>query len=236
MTTPEFAISIIIPVLGDTPALTSLLQCLRASERQPAEIIVADAAKEQACQQVCSEYDARYLATSAGRGPQLRAAAAEASGDALWFLHADTRPSADALQAIAESLNSGAVGGCCHFRFAGRSTPMRRWLEAMINWRAGVGVPYGDQGIFAAVDAYARAGGFAAEPLFEEVPLVKGLRRLGRFDRLAAPIDVSTRRWEQQGWLRRSLANRALAVGYMLGVSPGTLARHYRPMAKGKDS
>lgn len=231
MTDTAGTLSVIVPVLRDTPALAGLLDCLAGQTRPPDEVIVADGADEKACESLCRAFGARHVPTLPGRGRQLRAAAELAQYDALWFLHADTLPAGTAAEALRHSLAGGAVGGCFAFRFAGPSSAGRRSLAAMINWRAGIGVPYGDQGIFASAAAYRAAGGFADEPLFEEVPLVRGLRRLGRFDMLELPIEVSTRRWEQQGWLRRSLANRALAVGYLAGIAPGTLARFYRPIS-----
>jgi hypothetical protein len=76
--------------------------------------------------------------------------------------------------------------------------------------------------------AYEQAGGFADAPLFEEVPLVRALRRAGRFDSVDAAIGVSPRRWERDGWVRRTLENRLLALAYMAGISPHRLARRYR--------
>jgi hypothetical protein len=64
--------------------------------------------------------------------------------------------------------------------------------------------------------------------LFEEVPLVRALRRAGRFARVGATIGVSPRRWERDGWVRRTLENRVLALGYLAGISPRRLARRYR--------
>ncbi len=225
-------LSLIIPVLGDTQELTKLFAVLRTGSETPDEIIVVDGAKDAQCQSLCDDNGAQYLATSRGRGRQLRAGAAAATGDWLWFLHADTQPSKLACKAIRASLSQGAAGGCLRFRFAGRPSQARSLLAKLINWRTRIGIPYGDQGLFATRRAYETAGGFANQALFEEVQLVRGLRRTGRFEHVPAPIEVSPRRWEQEGWLRRSCANRLLAIGYMLGVSPGTLAKHHRPILK----
>ncbi len=64
-------------------------------------------------------------------------------------------------------------------------------------------------------------------PLFEEVSLVRELRSAGRFDAVDATLGVSPRRWERDGWLRRTLNNRILALGYALGVPAEQLARRY---------
>ena len=48
------------------------------------------------------------------------------------------------------------------------------------------------------------------------------------FVALALPMAVSARRWERDGFVRRTLRNRALALGFALGVHARTLARWYR--------
>jgi hypothetical protein len=98
---------------------------------------------------------------------------------------------------------------------------------------ARIGEVYGDQGLFASRAAFERAGGFAEEPLFEEVPLVRALKRAGGFRVLDEPIVVSARRWQQDGFWRRTLENRLLALGHAAGLSPRRLARWYRRVKDG---
>jgi hypothetical protein len=62
------------------------------------------------------------------------------------------------------------------------------------------------------------------------VRLVKRLRKRGTFVVLDTTLGVSPRRWERDGWLRRCAANRLLALGHAIGISPARLAaRYYRP-------
>lgn len=222
-------VTVVVPVLGDTVALDGLLQALTAATPAPAEVIVVDGAGRDACRDLCRARGVRYAATRVSRGHQLRHGAALARGEVLWFLHADAAPPPQGVAAVQAAVAAGADGGCFRFRFTGPERWHKRLLAGLINARARLGVPYGDQGLFATRAAYAAAGGFADAPLFEEVPLVKGLRRQGRFVTLGAAIGVSPRRWERDGWLRRTLANRALALAYMAGAAPERLARHYRP-------
>lgn len=221
-------VSIVVPVLHDTDALARLLPALAAQDPPPAEVVVADGADDPACRALCARFGASHVAAPAGRGAQLAAGARGATGAVLWFLHADAGIEPGAIRAILDAVAAGATGGCFRFRFAGPPRPGRALLAALVNARARVGVPYGDQGLFATRAAYAAAGGFPADPLFEEVPLVRGLRRHGPFAMLALPVHVSTRRWERDGWLRRTLGNRALALAYMAGASPADLAKRYR--------
>lgn len=225
---PSARLSVTIPVLGDTPAMARLVSLLAAMPECPDEIIVADGGNDPACRESCDGLGVRYVATAAGRGLQLDAGARTATGEWLWFLHADATPPATAAQCIRAALAQGQVGGWFRFRFDGAEHAMARSLAALINWRCRFGTPYGDQGLFMTADAYRAAGGFPREPLFEEVPLVRQLRRLGTFEPLPVSIGVSPRRWERDGWLRRTFMNRQLALAYMLGASPARLARRYQ--------
>ncbi|MDJ0928030.1 MAG: TIGR04283 family arsenosugar biosynthesis glycosyltransferase [Gammaproteobacteria bacterium] len=227
-------LSIVIPVLGEEPALGNLLERLGRALDSAEEIIVVDGARSPDCREQAEQHGAIYVASDAGRGRQLARGADAASGELLWFLHADAEPPGDGARAIRQAARAGAVGGYFRFRFTGSPRWHKSVLQTLINWRTRIGVPYGDQGLFARADAYRQAGGFPDQPLFEEVPLIRALRRQGRFHRAAQAIGVSPRRWERDGWLRRSLANRILALGYLAGISPGTLARHYRPIEDSK--
>jgi rSAM/selenodomain-associated transferase 2 len=228
---PPPAVSVIIPVLDDNAELARQLLDLRALDPPPADIVVADGAGDPHCRALCEAAGALYLACPPGRGAQLRAGAEAAQGTVLWFLHADAHVPRAAVAIITAAVAAGAIGGCFRFAFTGARALHKAALAWLINQRAAIGVPYGDQGLFATRAGYARAGGFAAAALFEEVPLVRGLRRCGRFVTLDATLGVSPRRWERDGWLRRSLANRLLALAYMAGVPPARLARRYRPQA-----
>jgi hypothetical protein len=134
----------------------------------------------------------------------------------------------DSLAAITSALAAGAIGGAFRFRFEGVATPTARLLERAIAWRGRVGMVYGDQALFATRAAFERAGGFADEPLFEEVRLVRGLRAAGRFVVLDEAVGVAPRRWQADGWWRRTAYNRLLALGHALGISPRRLAGWYR--------
>lgn len=61
-----------------------------------------------------------------------------------------------------------------------------------------LGLPYGDQASFARREAYCRAGGFAPMALFEDVDLVRRLRRVGRLTFPAVRALTSPRRWEER--------------------------------------
>jgi GT2 family glycosyltransferase len=88
-------------------------------------------------------------------------------------------------------------------------------------------LPYGDQGIFVRRDVFDRLGGYRDWPLMEDVDFVRRLRRTGRMVELPSALVTSARRWERDGWFRRSSRNIALVLLFMAGVPPATLARWY---------
>lgn len=223
----DSSVCVVIPVLNDSSALATLLQQLVAEQPRPLEIIVVDGADDRQCAAVCNEFGVRRLRTSAGRGHQLNEGAAATRGNILWFLHADVLPPAGCIGSVERAMQPGIAGGFFRFRFTGPGTWYKNALQGLINLRTKIGMPYGDQGLFASRQAFFSAGGFADSPLFEEAPLVRGLRRAGKFQEIDANIGVSCRRWERDGWLRRSLGNRFLAMGYALGIAPDALARRY---------
>lgn len=221
-------VSIIIPCYNDEQKLAQLLAQIRQWPNTPHEVTVVDGAASQSCQEVCHEYGANWLASGPCRGRQLLTGAAMAQGDVLWFLHADARLPKNPITLIELTLEKGAIGGYFKFRFdAPRAWPAV-FLEPAIALRCRFGIPYGDQGLFMTRQAYVAAAGHAPWPLFEEVPLVKGLRRLGNFVALDEPILVDPRRWQRDGWWRRTCENRRLALAFAWGHSPDELAARYR--------
>jgi rSAM/selenodomain-associated transferase 2 len=225
---PQATISVIVPTWRDDAALARLLAQLAALDPRPQEIIVVDGAEDAATRALVAQAGARYLASAPGRGLQLNAGARAATGALLWFVHADAGVPPGATAALRAACERGADGGHFRFRFDGAPRAAKRLLEACIAARCRFGMVYGDQALFVTRAAWDAAGGFADEPLFEEVPLVRALKARGRFEALALEVTVSARRWERDGYLWRTLQNRLLALGAALGVPPRRLASWYR--------
>lgn len=223
-------IAVVVPVLGDSARLRALLDLVAGWKLQPREIIVVAADADSQLSALCKARRCLYLKSEPCRGKQQDQGARAAQARILWFLHADAAPRSSSLAEISRAVAGGSEGG--HFRFAFSGMPMYR--KTMIEWLTNLrvrlgGIPYGDQGIFVRRDVYLERGGFPHQPLFEEVALVRKLRFRGRFRAIAAPIGVSPRRWERDGWIRRSLNNRCLALAYACGQTAHRIAARYDP-------
>ena len=153
-------VSIVIPVLNDAESLRRCLAALRADRASfTVEILVCDGGGDVRCSEVAREYGARYLVSAPGRAVQMNAGAEFATGEWIWFLHADCVPSAGSIDAIAR-VDARRGWGCFRHRIDAPGI-LLRLIEAADNLRAGLArLPYGDQGIFVRRALFCRVGGF----------------------------------------------------------------------------
>ena len=169
------------------------------------------------------------VTTARGRGGQLAAAAAAASGEWLFFLHADTQPqpgwSVEVARFIADPANREHAGYLAYR--LDDAAPGARRLERIVAWRSrALGLPYGDQGLVIAHTFYEALGGIPALPLMEDVAFV---RRVGRrrLVALATGALTSAERYRRGGYLWRPLRNLGCLTLYLLGVPPRLILRLY---------
>ena len=148
----------------------------------------------------------RWLAVPRGRARQLNLAAEATRRTHLWFLHADSRFTGDtvprmraALVAAPEALLYSDLGflpdGPRAVRLNALAVRLRaRWL----------GMPFGDQGLCIAREAFARLGGFDEAAAYGEDHLfVWRARRAGIALRpTGGTLLTSARRYRERGWAR----------------------------------
>jgi rSAM/selenodomain-associated transferase 2 len=225
----HIAVSVVIPTLDAALDLPATLAALGGA-RLIREVIVADGGSADDTVGLACAAGARSLVAARGRGTQLAAGAAAASGDWLLFLHADCRLAPAWQQAIEAFVTApGATGRAGYFAFAlDDRSPAARRLERIVAWRCrALALPYGDQGLLIARALYDRVGGFSPIPLMEDVDLV---RRLGRrrLAPLGVPLYASARRYRRDGYVGRMLRNLLCLSLYLLRVPPRRIARLYR--------
>jgi len=216
----------VIPTLNAAATLPGTLDSLAAGG---AEILVADGGSTDGTAAVAAARGARTILAPRGRGAQLAAGIAEARGDWLLLLHADTRLAAGwqgiVAGFIAEPANAARAG---YFRLRlDDAAPQARRIERLVAWRCrALALPYGDQGLLLPRALLDGVGGVRPLPLMEDVDLV---RRIGRARLAALPADAvtSAARYRRDGWWRRPIRNMLLLLLYFAGVPPRILARLY---------
>ena len=219
-------LSIVVPVLNEASTINETLSVLLTAVG-PGEVIVVDGGSTDETVALARRPGVRVLTAPRGRGSQLHAGGAAATGDVVWFLHADTLPPPGAAAHIAAALaDPRTVAGNFRIRFAG-DFAAARFLTRLYRYLGWIGLRYGDSGYFARRADYVAVGGFRPFPIFEDLDLMRRLRMRGRFVRARATVVTSSRRFEGRPFVG-VFARWAILQGlYWLGVSPVRLGRLY---------
>jgi rSAM/selenodomain-associated transferase 2 len=220
----QSTVSIVIPALNEEELLPEALAGVRR-QQGPLEVVVADGGSADATVALARSLGAVVVEAPRGRARQMNAGAAATSGDILLFLHADTRLPEGALGRVREAL-AEASAGCFRLRFDRPSPVLRLWtLPIWMGWHR---LAFGDRALFVRRDVFERVGGFPDQPIFEDLEMVRRLRREGPFVFLPAAVVTSARRFRAGGAVRQQARNAALWLAWSAGVPPERLDRFYR--------
>ena len=216
-----------MPVLDEAPQIVERLKPLQSLRTQGVELIVADGGSADGTAALAAPLADRVLTAPRGRAAQMNTGAAASRGRVLLFLHADTMLPEAAAGAVLAAVGNGVSWGRFDVRIDGRH-PLLRVVEVMMNWRSRLsGIATGDQAIFVRREAFEGVGGYADQPLMEDITLSAALKRLGPPACLRETVITSARRWEMHGVLRTILLMWWLRAAYFLGADPARLARCY---------
>lgn len=220
--------SIIMPVLNEESVLEQqLCQLARVCAPYECELLIVDGGSADATVVIAQRFG-RVIAAPRGRATQMNAGAAEATGDILLFLHADSLLPDDAFTAIERACAApGVVGGA--FRICFNCSQLAYRLVAFFTnlrsrWR---GIFTGDQAYFVRAESFRAIGGFPAIALMEDLVIVTRLRATGRLVLLPQYVTTSARRHMKNGLARTVLFMWYLRTLYRFGVSPEQLQRKY---------
>jgi rSAM/selenodomain-associated transferase 2 len=221
------SVSVIVPTLNEASVLAATL----ARARQPGvrEVIVVDGGSTDATRAIAAGLADLVLSAPQGRAAQMNAGAAQASGDILLFLHADTlAPDGFAAAVVTACAAPGVIGGRFDVHLE-PSSPLIWLTGELINRRSRLSrIATGDQAIFIRREVFAHLGGYANIPLMEDINLSRRMKRAGHITCLRQRVTTSARRWQQHGVVRTILLMWTLRALYFFGVSPVQLQRLYR--------
>lgn len=213
-------ISVIVPVLNEAatirPALSELL-----AQAGDFEVIVVDGGSNDGTWETAGQVaGVRCIRSGKGRGRQMNAGAAQARGELLLFLHADTRLPPGAFEAIERARKAGVQAGAFTHRF-GADDWRLRLISAGHNMKCRLNrIYYGDHGIFVAGDVFERAGGFPEVPILEDVIFCERLRKLARGRLLPEVATTDARRFLRHGVWRSTARALLILARHRLGLPP----------------
>lgn len=223
------ALSVVIPTLNAGGALAvslpPLMEGLQAGVIR--ELIISDAGSNDETVQIAEEVGAVVVTGAPSRGGQLRRGAAAAAGDWLLFLHADTELPAGWADAVLDHIEAHPEAAA-YFRLKFLETGLgARWVAGWANLRAKwFDLPYGDQALLLPRALYDLVGGFADQPLMEDVAMAHALK--GQLRAIPLSVRTSGAKYVQEGWLRRGRRNLWCLLRYLCGADPHALAQSYR--------
>lgn len=224
-------ISVIVPVLNEAGRIGTLIRGLQCLDGEK-EIIISDGGSSDGTLGMLNEFDGiRVISSPPGRAKQMNAGASQASGNVLWFVHADSQVSPSSLHDIERAISDGAIGGFFRLKFYDAEDCFMSFIERTSHTRAKrFGLIFGDQGLFLRSDVFEALGGFAPVALMEDWEISRRLKRLhghGFIHALDTEIGTSARRYTENGRIRTWLKMNMVKAMYILGVNTETLRRIY---------
>lgn len=242
-------VSIIIPTLNEAGYLEQTLRCLSCLDPPAYEVIVVDGGSldgtVELAQALANQSPGMLTllrSETPGRAAQMNLGAAQATGDLLCFVHADTWVPPDGMDAIATTLADPktACGGFISI-MAGKTKT--RWGISLHNFlktyyapllfhpylffARGLRLLFGDQVMFCRRADFAACGGFdPAQPILEEADLCLKLCRLGRIRQISRIVQSSDRRVAAWGPIKANAIY--LMIGFLWGIGvPGERLKQF---------
>lgn len=222
------AISILIPVLNEEAYLGKLLKHLNynSTTESVLEVICIDGGSMDKSASIALEHGAAVVHSKKGRARQMNSGANYASGEILYFLHADTYPPKGFDKLILEAIEQGHESGCFRMQFDTKNPILRAfaWLSR-INHTLCRG---GDQSLFIKRGLFNRTKGFNEDYLiYEDTEFIQRLYQQTAFKILPGHVITSARKYREIGWIRVQFHFAMIHLKNYFGAGPEELFQYY---------
>ncbi|MDX1270283.1 TIGR04283 family arsenosugar biosynthesis glycosyltransferase [Bizionia paragorgiae] len=244
-----YQISIIIPVLNEVEIIGNLLSYLsnNSTATNSTEIIVVDGGSTDGTLDLVRTFSVIentkkadsitkpefkhqpnifLIKSPKGRAKQMNLGAQAATGNVLYFLHADSFPPKDFDQLIINEVNRGNNAGCFRMQFDSNHWWLRLagWLT-QFSWRASRG---GDQSQFISKELFFELGGFDENyTIYEDNDLINKLYARKQFVVIQEWLTTSARRYQEHGIWKLQFHFWAIYVKKWFGASAKDLLAYY---------
>lgn len=226
---PRMTFSVIIPTYNEAGNIARLVAELRRYAPD-AQVLVVDAHSPDGTAEAARQAGATVLpAPKPGRAAQMNHGAAHATGEVLYFVHADVSLHPDFVATITRAVADGYQAGCYRFQFDSRHPLLR--INSYGTRFKGIMSRGGDQTLFITRALFQRLGGFNERfVIMEDFEIIQRIRKMADFYIVPQDVRVSARKYETNSWFRVQIANLTAFSLFFLKVSPVRIARTYKAM------
>lgn len=223
-------ISIVIPTFNEENQIVETLSAIFANARSEdlTEVIVCDGGSTDRTVEIAAQAGARTLnSPRKGRAAQMNYAAAQADGEILYFLHADTIPPTNFTAEIIRAFSAGKKAGCFTLAF-----DHEHWFLKANCWFTRFDVDYfrfGDQSLFISRENFSMINGFREDHVvMEDQEIIKRIRQISPFTIIKKPVTTSARKYLENGIYRTQALFFLIFFMYKLGFDQQQLVSTYK--------
>lgn len=224
-------ISVIIPTFNEAENVEKLIRDLTTfGQNALAEIIVVDADSTDQTAAVAHRAGAKVVVSAeAGRAVQMNVGAQKATGDILYFVHADTQINPDFVADIRQALAEGYALGCYRYVFDSPRLMLR--FNAYCTRFDRIWCRGGDQTLFVPQTVFSALNGFRPDHrIMEDYDFILRARKQYRFKIIPKNVVVSARKYATNSYLRVQVANFSVFLLYFMGASQNRLVKTYKTL------
>lgn len=230
----DIKISIIIPARNESRDLPEILKflCSVPGREHIAEIIVSDGQSSDNTVNIARSFGATVVLNERpGRASQMNTGAIQATGDVLYFLHADSMAPVSFVQQIIQKISKGYDAGCFRLKF-----DYNHWFLRANAWftRFNINaVRFGDQSLFVKKGLFEAIGCFREDLIImEDQEIIYRICKKGKFGVIGDCIITSSRKYKANGVYRMQAIFFYIYFSYVFGQSQEKLVAKYKKYIK----
>ena len=226
-------ISVIIPTLNEEENIEYLVPFIKEHGGNAiAEIIVVDGGSDDHTVEVAKHAGVIALTSPVrSRAVQMNIGAQRATGEILYFIHADVKLIPSFVIDMKQSVEAGYHSGCYRYIFDSPKTMLK--LNAYFTRFDRLMCRGGDQTLFVLRSTFETLGGYNEKfSIMEDYDFIIRLRKNFSFRIIPKNVVVSARKYETNSWLQVQAANLTIFTMFFLNQPPERMKALYKKLLR----